>query len=640
MHHSSSRTQAERLWHVCYIYNVLLSLHHDQPESQSYFSRFKNSSVLGGLRALDSRARRKGLAALDPARGALIPLGMEMENGRVTKNGYGVFNLAWQAEQHPEWADQIAAEIGQIRAGIKQAHNTPLQYLIWTGMGGSAEDKAMYQAAGLLRRGPRLYLLDSTDPEKLRSILEDIARRSGLDEAQFLRRTLVVAMAMGMTSYEPVVNLQKLAARYDAAGIDSRPNIYYMTLPGSLLDRFASSRGYRRVPLQLDEANSTAGRHSGPLTRGSLYPLALASVDLSAWIGGTMLSPEEIQTAWRLASFLHVQGLAGRTKVTLLLPRAWAGASIWTKQDFEESLGKSSEYGIKIVIDERVRMTNYHAPRDPRQDRVFWSVQIKGTPSAHNGKLALLRRSGYPVASLTLPAVATLSRYMQFVHYAVFGLAWLRKINFVTQPNVELYKSITNRLHAESERAGGIAKTKEWRRGEDSRKSAVWRGRVTFRWDLLNSEIEPANSTAPALYASLLKQLAGAGKFEYGELTFFGDTRYSARGRAVRAVLDRAAEILFRAGLRMPVDVYEGPAMNHSYHEMIIGHGKCFSTVLIADPAEPADYHRAQFLATQMALAERGRAVVSLMLRNLEEPSLRALEEFFRQAATHIRARR
>jgi hypothetical protein len=80
--------------------------------------------------------------------------------------------------------------------------------------------------------------------------------------------------------------------------------------------------------------------------------------------------------------------------------------------------------------------------------------------------------------------------------------------------------------------------------------------------------------------------------------------------------------------------------MNHSYHEMIIGHGKCFSTILIADHDDPADYHRAQFLATQMALAERGRPVVSLTLRDREDASLRALEEFFRQAATNVRARK
>ena len=97
------------------------------------------------------------------------------------------------------------------------------------------------------------------------------------------------------------------------------------------------------------------------------------------------------------------------------------------------------------------------------------------------------------------------------------------------------------------------------------------------------------------------------------------------------------ANTIFRAGLKMPVDVYEGPAMNHSYHEMIIGHGGCFSTIVVAETAEKADYHRAQYLATQMALAERGRAVVSITLRDLEDGSLRALDEFFRQAATLIR---
>jgi len=121
-----------------------------------------------------------------------------------------------------------------------------------------------------------------------------------------------------------------------------------------------------------------------------------------------------------------------------------------------------------------------------------------------------------------------------------------------------------------------------------------------------------------------------------GEITFFGDTRYSAKGRAMRTVLDRAGEQLFRAALKMPVDVYEGPAMNHSYHEMIIGHGGCFSTIL-AEETEGADYHRAQYLATQMALAERGRAVVSITLRDLGDASLRALDEFFRQAAMLIR---
>ena len=43
---------------------MILSLHHDRPESVSSFARFQAASVLKGLKALDSRARRKGLTAL------------------------------------------------------------------------------------------------------------------------------------------------------------------------------------------------------------------------------------------------------------------------------------------------------------------------------------------------------------------------------------------------------------------------------------------------------------------------------------------------------------------------------------------------------------------------------------------------
>ena len=37
--------------------------------------------------------------------------------------------------------------------------------------------------------------------------------------------------------------------------------------------------------------------------------------------------------------------------MTLVLPREWAGAALWTKQDFEESLGKSENLGLKVVAE-------------------------------------------------------------------------------------------------------------------------------------------------------------------------------------------------------------------------------------------------------------------------------------------------
>lgn len=584
------------------------------------------SHILGQLEALDSKIRRKGLEALDPSSNPLIAIGTEHDGHTVTKNSYGVLNLSWQAgKSHAEWAATVAGELDGIRARVKAAHGVPPQYLIWAGMGGSAEDKSAYLACGLMKKGVRCYVLDSTDPAKFKFILEDIVKRGKLPLKDMLKRTLVAGMAMGMTSFEPVVNLEKLAELYDREKVDSNANFFYMTLPGSLLDQFASKRGYTRVPLQLDSGNSTAGRHSSPLTRGSLYPLGLAGVDLDAWIAATALEPEAIDRALSLAAVLDAQGKAGRDKVTLLLPKAWAGIGTWTKQNFEESLGKSESIGLKVVIGEPVALRNYHPPKDAKQDRVFLSIQVQGSANGHAEKVQALRRAGYPVIAVTFPKATILSTYMQFMHYAVFGLGWLRKMNFVTQPSVELYKAITSRLHA----AGG-----------GDLIDAVSGHRYGRGLTLDTRFTQAPAGDAPAALALLLADQFGSGATSYGELSFFGDTRYSPLGRIARKALDRGANLLFRSLLKAPADVYEGPAMNHSYHEMIIGHGHCFSIVLISDKSEKIDkvafdpaYHRSQFLATQMALAERGRTVVSIILKDMEARTISELEEFFRETA-------
>lgn len=607
----------------------------------------QKAELLDKLHALDARVTRKGFENLDASKNPLVAIGMEVDgDGRVRKNSYGVFNLAWRTDEHPAWAEAVRLEVAAIRRAIREAHGVPLRFLLWAGMGGSAEDKSMYNGVGLLRRGPRCYVLDSTDPAKLKTILDDMSRRSGKPLPELLKSTLVVGMAIGMTSYEPVVNLEKLAALYAKHDIDARANFIYMTLPDSLLDRFGRKRGFRRIELQPDCANTTAGRHSAPMTRGALYPLALAGVDLDRWFSAAALNVDQIDTALKLAAFLRTEARAGRKKVTLLLPKAWHAAALWTKQDFEESLGKSEAFGIKIVIGEKPRLVNYYPPRDAAQDRCFLVVQIRGVAHGESAKVAALKRAGYPVAVLTL-AAPELARYMQFIHYVVFGVAWLEGMNFVTQPGVELYKAITGRLQSEAARSGGIEQTREWRAMAESKRRARWRGGVTLVYDRLPEDTVVDCKDAASLYAAILRNLAANRRIEYGELTWFGDTRYSEPGKRVRQVLDRAGDAVFRSALRMPVDVYEGPAMNHSYHEMIIGHGRALSTVLLSETPDclpeadyDAGYHRAQFLATQIALAERGRYVVAVTVKDLSAASLTALGEFFAQTAKHLRARR
>jgi len=246
-----------------------------------------------------------------------------------------------------------------------------------------------------------------------------------------------------------------------------------------------------------------------------------------------------------------------------------------------------------------------------------------------------------------------LPRYMQLIHYVVFALGYLRNMNFVTQPGVELYKKIANDIHQQAKKAGGIERTAAWREQINSPHRVKWRGGLAVNFaplielGLLDEEqLELEHRNAAAIYAAALGRLVERGKVSYGELTFFGDMRYQPAGKRLRATLERAGEAVFRSRLKMPVDVYEGPAMNHSYHEMIIGYGRGFSTIVLAEKQDSirrvqydADYHRAQWLATQKALAERGRAVTALTVRDLSDNSRQTIREFFTEVARRTKRR-
>ena len=624
------------------------------PKNPDY-EGLRSGRLLESVKETDRRARENGLSSLDPKKDPLVPLGMEINSrGRVTKNGYGVLHLAWLAQEHPEWPEMITSEVAQLRANIREAHGVALKYVIWAGMGGSAEDKAFYLSAKLLGSKARVYICDSTDPAKLAAILDDIERREKGALDRGLKKTLVVGMAMGMTSYEPVVNLEKLDVLYRKLRVPNEHNFIYLTLPDSILDQFGRDRGFRRIELQPDNGNSTAGRHSGPLTRGSLYPLALNGVDIAAWMRETSLTDKEIDAAFQLAGFLQGQAREGRDKVTLHLPAEWKGGAVWTKQDFEESLGKSEKIGIKIVIGERINPANYCSPKSPRHDRCFLFVSVAGHRNPDPERIAALRRAGYAVASVSIGAAAyPVARYMQFIHYVVFALGRLRDMNFVTQPGVELYKQYAARINDEANEKGGIEATDAWSRRTSSPNNIRWVRGLTVNFDSLielgylsPDALSGGRRNAVDVYAEALEQLVEQGKVTYGELTFFGDTRYDASGRRMLRNLQSAGETLFRSRLRMPVDVYEGPAMNHSFHEMIIGFGGGFSTVVLSEKQSSirrigyrSDYHRAQFLATERALADRGRAVVSLTVRDLSEKSLDTLSEFFAEAARRLKRR-
>ena len=365
------------------------------------------------------------------------------------------------------------------------------------------------------------------------------------------------------------------------------------------------------------------------------------------------LAETEVDAALKLAGFIQANARAGRDKVTLHLPRQWSGGAVWTKQDFEESLGKREDIGLKVVIHERIRPANYFPPKSASQDRCFLFFCVKDHTNPDSAKISALRRAGYPVAVIQLSGDQPIPHYMQFIHYVVFGLGYLREMNFVTQPGVELYKDYAREINEEAQTKGSIEKTDAWRSVMKADTRLNWMGGLSVdfgplvRLGLLSAEdIRASHGNPTEVYAKAVESLRQNGAVSYGELTYFGDTRYQESGRRLLKTLNEAAELLFLSRLKMPVDVYEGPAMNHSFHEMIIGFGHGFSTVAIAEQQASirslgyeADYHRAQWLATLKALEDRNRAVVALTIKDSSEKSLKTLKAFFAETAKRVRRR-
>ena len=59
----------------------------------------------------------------------LVKLAMELDpEGRVTKNSLGVFNLAWQAAELPEWPAMISSEVDSIKRRIQETHGVAFAF--------------------------------------------------------------------------------------------------------------------------------------------------------------------------------------------------------------------------------------------------------------------------------------------------------------------------------------------------------------------------------------------------------------------------------------------------------------------------------------------------------------------------------
>ena len=318
-------------------------------------------------------------------------------------------------EQSLESAPELTAFAGEV---VSEGFTD----IVLMGMGGSSLAAGVLHAAlGTAPGALTLHVPDTTDPEEL------LALEAALD----FDRTLFVAASKSGTTIETSAQLAYFWEKAPDGG-----RFAAITDKGTPLDALARERGFRRV---FHGAPDVGGRYSA-LSVFGMVPAALIGADVAqlAMRAQEMLDacrrtvPSENPGAL-LGAILGEAALAGRDKLTLVLPDEVRELGIWIEQILAESLGKEGK-GIVPLEGEPLA-----APGAYGDDRIFVTL------GEHDG-LDALEAAGHPVVRLPYCDPAQLPAEFIRWEIATAVAGHVLGVHPFDQPNVQEAKDATARV--------------------------------------------------------------------------------------------------------------------------------------------------------------------------------------------------
>jgi len=570
-----------------------------------------------------------------------------------------------------DWVDGIEKALARpdLLAGIEEEAAAALRAghrrLIWSGMGGSVQTIHALKRLGFLdSERVTVHPLDSTDPAAINRTLREIALLEGIELPRpggdpdaiaaglraTLKRTMMIAVAMGMTSEEPITHVTWFWDLMADLGIKQpESHVRVIALEDSYLDKYAADHNVPSYPLMPEGRCNTAGRMSAPVTRVFMWPAAWVmaasalAADPAATMNGELLSAVLLRAQQlfgvseqlsnkerkaltlsdpfvRLGAFIAKEGIASRrNKLLFSLPPEWQGMDLWIEQVVEESLGKKGK-GFMVFYGQDIA-TLAAGRRDCMVLRIArGDCPLPALPaSVENG--------GTPVLTLTVPVspcgnaplgLGEVGGLFANFEKLVAVFAYIRGIVFAGQPAVEAYKRYAREL-----RDGG----KDITTPPDSPWIAR-AGSVAVHYSslvkagLLSGAEAKGLPTEPAqLLAALLRLADQRGWLGYLDLTHNGEKSDELKG-VFAAIRDGMAN----STLGVPAKLRTGPQDYHSTEQgEIDGPAEITSLRFVCLEHEPVIAGRytdrflmAQAYGTWQAMEDANRWVIMITLFKAE----------------------
>jgi glucose-6-phosphate isomerase len=334
-----------------------------------------------------------------------------------------VDRLGW-LDVHERMHGQVAA----LRSFAARAAADGLTRVVLCGMGGSSlAPEVLAGVLGTSADGLELEVLDTTHPDHLHAV------ERSLD----LDRTLFVIASKSGTTLETRCQLDRFWAQ-----VGSGHRFVAVTDAGSPLEAVAGEREFREVFAGDPEVG---GRYSA-LSAFGLVPAALLGLDLEALLDGAAemasacgpgVAPGD-NPAVRLGALLGSAALAGRDKLTLVLPEALAPFGAWVEQLVAESTGKRGR-GILPVVGEEVGSPDVYGG-----DRLF----VGYVDGDADWQVSSLEAGGHPVVRIEGATTDARGLGREFFRWelATAIAGWVLQVNPFDQPDVQAAKDATQAI--------------------------------------------------------------------------------------------------------------------------------------------------------------------------------------------------
>lgn len=336
--------------------------------------------------------------------------------------------------------EKMRAQLKEIEDFAQEVKQAQFANIVLLGMGGSSlAPEVMRLILPSAKGAPKLFVLDSTDPEWIAKI----------DRAVSGKKTLYIFASKSGTTVEPFSFYRYFFSRVKEDG----DCFVAITDPGTFLEKLAKEKKFRKTFVN---PSDIGGRFSA-LSLFGLVPAALAGKNIRAMLESAELMMTACQNSVsenpgvELGLAMGTAALYGRDKLTVVLPKNWSSLGLWIEQLVAESSGKEGRGIVPIAGEELLPVAAYGS------DRLFVVYALGGKLDAKMQKWVKSIRAKHPLIILPLGKKESLAGEFFRWEIATSAACAVLGVNTYDQPNVQEAKTLA-RAALEELSCGKLAK--------------------------------------------------------------------------------------------------------------------------------------------------------------------------------------